>query len=122
MGIKKETGLSLTDFSSAVVKTKGIGHTSGDDLLIYSNHTDTYPYIELRGNGDIRFYSKNDFYFYNQTQVFARLDYENSGAILYLKETTTPTAITNFGAIYTKNDNKIYFQDGAGTEHEIAFV
>ena len=39
-----------------------------------------------------------------------------------LKEITTPTADTNYGKIYTKTDNKLYFQDGAGTEHEIAVV
>lgn len=37
-------------------------------------------------------------------------------------ETTTPTADANHGKLYTKNDNKLYFQDGAGTEHEVAFV
>ena len=41
---------------------------------------------------------------------------------LFMKETTTPTATTNYGKVYTKSDNKLYFQDGAGTEHEIAFV
>jgi len=41
---------------------------------------------------------------------------------LHILETTTPTAIANYGAIYAKTDNKLYFQDGAGTEHEIAFV
>lgn len=39
-----------------------------------------------------------------------------------LKEITTPTAKADYGAIYAKADNKIYFQDGAGVEHEIAFV
>lgn len=39
-----------------------------------------------------------------------------------LAETTTPTATTNFGKIYTKTDDKLYFQDGAGNEHELAFV
>ncbi|KKN71418.1 hypothetical protein LCGC14_0421400 [marine sediment metagenome] len=39
--------------------------------------------------------------------------------VLHLFEITTPTAITNHGAIYTKNDNELYFQDGAGTEHLI---
>jgi len=39
------------------------------------------------------------------------------GDFLRLVETTTPGAITNFGAIYTKSDNEIYFQDGGGTEH-----
>jgi hypothetical protein len=42
--------------------------------------------------------------------------------VLTIKETTTPTAVTDYGKIYTKSDNKLYFQDGAGTEHEIAFV
>lgn len=39
-----------------------------------------------------------------------------------LKEITTPTSEANHGKVYTKSDNKLYFQDGAGTEHEIAFV
>lgn len=39
-----------------------------------------------------------------------------------MKEMATPTAVADYGAIYTKNDNKLYFQDGAGVEHEVAFV
>lgn len=42
--------------------------------------------------------------------------------VIALQETTTPTATTNYGKVYTKTDNKLYFQDGAGTEHELAFV
>ncbi len=37
--------------------------------------------------------------------------------VLYLKETTTPTAIAGHGALYTTSDNELFFQDGAGTEH-----
>ena len=37
--------------------------------------------------------------------------------VLYTKETTTPTAIADYGALYTKNTNELFFQDGAGTEH-----
>ena len=52
---------------------------------------------------------------------------EDSGATVHctsltLKETTTPTALADNGKLYTKNDNKLYFQDGAGTEHEISFA
>ena len=46
----------------------------------------------------------------------------SSIAALHIPEITTPTAITNYGAIYTKSDNKIYFQDGAGAEHEITLT
>jgi len=45
-----------------------------------------------------------------------------SSGIITIAETATPTADTGYGKIYTKTDDKIYFQDGAGAEHEIAFV
>jgi hypothetical protein len=52
----------------------------------------------------------------------ANADLTLGGGELCMAETTTPTADANFGKIYCKSDNKLYFQDGAGTEHEIAFV
>ena len=52
----------------------------------------------------------------------ANADLTLEGGAICLKETTTPTADTNYGKVYTKNDNKLYFQDGAGSEHEIAFA
>jgi hypothetical protein len=39
-----------------------------------------------------------------------------------LKETTTPTATAGYGKIYTKSDNKLYFQDGDGTEHNTTYT
>jgi len=44
------------------------------------------------------------------------------GGAIALRETTTPTADTNYGKFYTKSDNLAYFQDGAGVEHTLAFV
>lgn len=40
--------------------------------------------------------------------------------VMTVKETTTPTADADYGKIYCKSDNKLYFQDGAGTEHTIS--
>ncbi len=37
-----------------------------------------------------------------------------------LQEITTPSATSNYGKIYTKVDNKFYFQDGSGAEHPVA--
>ena len=34
-----------------------------------------------------------------------------------IKEITTPTPVSGYGKIYTKSDNSLYFQDGAGVEH-----
>jgi len=42
--------------------------------------------------------------------------------LLTLKERATPTADTNYGKIYTKTDNILYFQDGAGVEHALAYA
>ena len=39
--------------------------------------------------------------------------------ILFTEETTTPTAVPNYGAWYTKADDKPYFQSGAGVELEL---
>ena len=44
------------------------------------------------------------------------------GGALTIKEITTPTADTNYGKVYTKDDNKLYFQDGAGGEHEVTLA
>jgi len=52
----------------------------------------------------------------------AYADLTLEGGALCLKECTTPTANADYGKIYTKNDNKLYFQDGAGDEHEIQFA
>lgn len=48
--------------------------------------------------------------------------YREFNEVVTLKEITTPTATPDYGKVYTKNDNKLYFQDGAGNEHEIAFA
>ncbi|KKL66350.1 hypothetical protein LCGC14_2145880, partial [marine sediment metagenome] len=40
-----------------------------------------------------------------------------TGTVLFLHETTTPTPVADDGALYTKNTNELFFQDGAGTEH-----
>jgi hypothetical protein len=59
----------------------------------------------------------------NAAAVSADYDLMLAGdGVLGLKETATPTADANYGKIYTKNDDKLYFQDGAGAEHEVAFV
>lgn len=48
---------------------------------------------------------------------------DNTGlneGVVTLKETTTPTPVADYGKLYTKTDNRLYFQDGAGEENELA--
>ena len=59
----------------------------------------------------------------NATGVSAHYDLGLFGdGTLCMTESATPTADTNYGKVYCKNDNKLYFQDGAGSEHELAFA
>ena len=55
------------------------------------------------------------------TRPFQFLTYHTDDAptSLWIKETDTPTNIDDWGAIYCKNDNDLYFQDGEGTEHNM---
>ncbi|KKN76976.1 hypothetical protein LCGC14_0364680 [marine sediment metagenome] len=39
--------------------------------------------------------------------------------LITIKETTTPTADADYGKIYNKSDNILYFQDGDGNEHPL---
>ena len=39
--------------------------------------------------------------------------------VLYLDEITTPSAVSGRAKLYTKSDNNLYFQDGAGVEHTV---
>jgi len=41
---------------------------------------------------------------------------------LFLPEITTPTPVVNFGKLYTKTNDKLYFQDGAGSEKEVSLA
>ena len=47
----------------------------------------------------------------------ANADLTLEGGVLNFKETTTPTADTDYGKLYTKSTNELFFQDGDGTEH-----
>lgn len=40
-------------------------------------------------------------------------------AHINIAEISTPTPVADYGALYTKDDNFLYFQDGAGVEHKL---
>jgi hypothetical protein len=81
--------------------TWALYNASGTNVYLGSEKTYIGSDTEITGEGDIVL---------------------RKNGVLAMIETTTPTADTNFGKIYTKSDNKLYFQDGAGSEHEVAFV
>ena len=52
-------------------------------------------------------------------KVYESNSITSSKGTLHYPEATTPTAIPNHWSMYAKADNNLYFQDGAGVEHEI---
>ena len=49
-------------------------------------------------------------------------DFLVGGGSLVLKEISAPTADTGYGKVYTTTADKLYFQDGANANHELAFA
>lgn len=41
---------------------------------------------------------------------------------IHIPEVASAQAIGDYGALYTKTDDKFYFSDGAGTEHEVSLT
>ena len=77
-----------------------------------------YPFIDLSNSGDLvlRMSTGDTMRIYNEATEVIRI--LNSGAI-HIAECSKPTAVANFGCIWTENDNTLHFNDGAGTEYTI---
>ena len=120
LGIYHNDGTKMLniDKGTANLTIIGGGVTTGDDIQLKCNTVNDYPYIKLLGDSAIDLRTKNFVRIYKELVEQFRFD---TGA-MFLKETTTPTAITDFGALYCKADNKLYFQDGAGAEHTVTIV
>ena len=119
---KGTTPILRVDHATNVTTIEG-GGVTGDDLQLKCNTIDARPLIHQYGAGGT---------IIDQTAGSA-LEFGDGGTVIgnivaggggvggaiHLKETTTPTAVPDFGAIYTKNDNHLYWQSGAGVEYDL---
>jgi hypothetical protein len=96
------------EFVITALNNLNIGFNDSD-----ASHTETA--IQCIKDGEVRLRHDNSEKFRTLT------DGAKVTGAMALTETTTPTATADVGKVYTKSDNKLYFQDGAGTEHEVAF-
>ena len=101
--------ISFLDDSSLNDASVRVGAT-GNDYQLFTNGQERLRVLSTGQTG------------INSTAPSSNADLTLGNGELCMAETTTPGADANFGKIYCKSDNKLYFQDGAGTEHEIAFV
>lgn len=139
----KQFYLSSTDgkayFGAGACWLDSSGITLKGDVLTLKDGTETYhAYIYEGGTGNLNIYNAGGNIILNPASPYRVLPYSVSvilgeeaansqfgnivTRVLTLEETTTPSAVTDWGKLYTKNDNKLYFQDGAGNEHEVAFA
>jgi len=96
------------------------GDAGGPEFAINENSEDVDVRMESDGDTHAFFMqgsSGNIGIGLTPTANMAGLSIEDG--LLTLKETTAPTADANYGKIYTKTDNMLYFQDGAGAEHSV---
>lgn len=87
----------------------GLGTTTSKPLVLGTNNTER---LRITSAGRVGI---------GTASPSSNADLTLQGGVLCIKETTSPSPDTGFGKIYTKTDNKLYFQDGSGSEHEIAF-
>ena len=114
-----------TDSTSRVtISSIGLRITDNERPIIRNvNATATVPNVVSRsGDNDTGIGSNGD----DQLSLIAggeegmRFVQDTWGTSFHIPEITTPTAIADYGAIYTKADNRLYFQDGEGDEHTLA--
>jgi len=115
------TNFFYASYAANVTTIEG-GGVTGDDLVLKANTIDTYPYIKNAGAGNIDIVAQDRTLFYAQSNLIADINLAGTGGCLTLKEGTTPTALTDYGKLYTKNDNELYYQTGAGVEKTVTTV
>jgi len=121
--ILSETVQVLKATYASNVSTLEGGNVTGDDLTLKANTVDATPYAQfLGGSGvkiDVATGADINFSDAGTTEHVFTLGGGGAGAVHYFRETTTPTAIPDFGALYTKADNHLYWQSGAGVEYDL---
>jgi hypothetical protein len=108
--------------SSPVMTVNSTNATSGFRINVTGLDADNDLLFRVQDNGTNRFKINRNGDVGINGDPSANADLTLGNGELCMAETTTPTADADFGKIYCKADNKLYFQDGAGTEHEIAFA
>jgi len=121
IGIYHNDMVRLLHLDKSVANTTTISGQgiTGDNLTVKANTANVYPYFRLAGNSYAILDVGSEFIFKRQGSEKAR--FGSTGAV-HLLETTTPTAIADMCALYTKSDNELYFQTGAGVEKTITTV
>ncbi len=120
------TVYATSDSSDWIAKFLDSGGSTVAGFYQDSDADGTLYIYDSGDNVDVLLRAQDGSYIRNKVTIGSATRYSNSdltldgGGALMLKETTTPTADANYGKIYTKNNNKLYFQAGDNSEYEIS--
>lgn len=115
--VESDDGITMNAAAARTRAAVNLIHST--DFMVYSDSYTTLKASIDGATGNIMTVGKVSI---GTASPSAYADLTLEGGALCLKETTTPTANANYAKIYSKNDNKLYLQDGAGTEHEVSLV
>lgn len=91
---------------------------AGNQLKLSFDGTDNTVFA-VDTNGDLTITPSGDGIGIGLTPTANMAGLAIEAGLLTLKETTTPTADTNYAKLYSKSDNNLYLQDGAGVEKTV---
>lgn len=124
LGIYHEDLTKMLNIDKGTVNTTILEgqEATGKILRLKAAGANAYPYIDLTGNSIIKLVANGQLDINIGATHIMRALSTGSGGSLHIKESTTPSAIATYGAIYTKADNELYFQTGAGVEKTVTTV
>ena len=129
-GADVDTRIEAVGHSSALFVQGSDGMVTISKGLTLPYVAGSYPSLQIGSNvyglgaasSNLYIYTYEDYKFISSSVVIAAIDTQGGGGALVLKEATTPTAVAGYGKIYTKDDNNLYFQSGAGVEYAIYMI
>ncbi len=106
------TGLQDQDHSATAIYTE----PSGFNTILSASDTDVQLALDTLDDLITVPQIISDVWTHNDDLII------QDDGVIQMQETTTPAAVSGYGKIYTKADNKLYFQDGSGFEHAIQLL
>ena len=117
--VKAFLGLNDTPAAYAGAALQGVRVNAGTNALEFSVVADVFGPAGATDNALARFDTATGKLIQDSNAILSNAGELSLEGALFIAEIATPVARPNYGAIYPKNDNILYFQDGAGIEHSV---
>lgn len=112
-------GLNDTPAAYAGSALYGVRVNAAANALEFSAAADVFGPAGATDNALARFDTATGKLIQDSNAILSNAGELSLEGALFIAEIATPVARPNYGAIYPKDDNILYFQDGAGIEHSV---